>query len=143
MSTRTLAALAVMAIAVTACSSTSPDATDKRAATASASAAFAANTEHVPGTLAEYVGARADVHNTTCDRREGRWTAAGNISNPTTAAAHYRIYVSFLDGDTTVGIAETDLPKVARNRTVEWSTSVTARGDALRCVLRVERSSTS
>ena len=101
--------------------------------------AFVENTSNTPGTLKDFVGARADVSDTTCKTATKGWTASGAVKNPTDQAAQYRIYVSFLDGDTTTGIAQTDLAKVGANKTAKWTATVGAAGTNLRCILRVER----
>ena len=100
--------------------------------------AFVANTQNTPGTLENFVGAHADIRDTKCVSSAKGWTATGTAKNPTTQTMQYRIFVSFLDGDTTVGIAETDVR--ARGRaTTDWTATVGADGKDLRCILRVER----
>ena len=100
--------------------------------------AFVANTQNTPGTLEHFVGAHADVRDTKCVSSAKGWTATVTANNPTTQTMHYRIFVSFLDGDTTVGIAQTDV-RAGGGATVDWTATVGANGEGLRCILRVER----
>ena len=100
---------------------------------------FVANTKNTPGTLADFVGAKADVHDTTCNHDGGSWNANGTVTNPTKSVVRYRIYVSFLSGDTTVGLAEANVAKVGPKQSVKWEQSVKVSSDNLRCILRVER----
>ena len=99
---------------------------------------FVANTQDTPGTLEHFVGAHADVRDTKCVSSAKGWTATGTARNPTTQKMHYRIFVSFLDGDTTVGIAQTDV-RAGGGATADWTATVGADGEGLRCILRVER----
>ena len=144
---RRITAFALMGIlALAACSSSDPRAEPleaKRAASTAASTSttlpFAADTAHTPGTLEGFVGAKADVHDTTCRQHRSTWRAEGKVTNRSEAKVKYRIYVSFLQGDTTVGLTETDFGPVARNATRDWSASIGVKADGLRCILRVER----
>ncbi len=146
----TLIALGVVAvIGVAGCSSdgsakeaaspkTKPTATSNALST-STTQPFVANTKNTPGTLADFVGAKADVHDTSCKQDGGSWNANGTVTNPTNSAVRYRIYVSFLDGDTTVGLAEANVAKVGPKKSAEWQQGVKVASDNLRCILRVER----
>ena len=114
---RTIAFALVGGLALTACGGTSSDAgsaslsakraASKQVATTSSTTPFVDATAHTPGTLAHYEGARSDVHDTTCAADGNAWIAHGKVTNRASSSACYRIYVSFLHGDATVGIAET------------------------------------
>lgn len=95
--------------------------------------------EDAPGSLEGFVGAKDDAHDTTCEPDGDTWITNGQVTNPEQTPVHYRIYVSYLDGDETVGVAQTDLTSVAPDETKEWSTTITSSTVGLRCVLRVER----
>ena len=100
---------------------------------------FVSNSKHTPGTLANFVGAHDDVHDTNCKPDGASWNAGGRVTNPTPNAVKYRIYVSFLKGDTTVGLAEVNVGKVGPQQTEGWQQGVKVSGKDLRCILRVER----
>jgi hypothetical protein len=148
---RTIAFALVGGLALGACgTSTSGGTKSLRTARAARSASsapapphapFVDATTNAPGTLAHSEGARSDVHDTTCVPSGDAWTAAGRVTNPTSSTARYRIYVSFLRGDTTVGVAETASGPVRAGATTGWDTRLKVRADGLRCILRVERSS--
>ena len=129
---------------LTGCSGGDTTAVTKPAAKTSATTAvtkpeFVANTQDTPGTLENFVGAHADVSNTTCTATKVGWVAKGAVKNPTEKAAKYRIYVSILDGDATLGIAQTDVKRVPEGATSEWTAAADTTGENLRCILRVER----
>ena len=113
--------------------------TAKPASSSSTTQPFVANTKNTPGTLKNFVGAHADVHDTSCKQGGASWNAAGKVTNPTKHAARYRIYVSFLNGDTTVGLAQVDVGTVGPKQSQVWHEGVKVSGKDLRCVLRVER----
>ena len=145
---RMIAFALVGGLALTACSS-SDDAktlsaarTSAKATTTSTTAPFAQATAHTPGSLRHFEGARTDVHDTSCVPSRGRWIARGKVTNSTKAAVRYRIYVSFLDGDTTVGITEADVGPVAPAATTDWRATLPVATPGLRCILRVERADT-
>lgn len=101
----------------------------------------AIETDIHPGTAEDdFVGALVDVTELDCTGDGAAWRAQGLVTNPTAAAASYRIYVSFLaeDGDTR-GLVQVDVEDVEAGATEEWGTSMAIDGDDLRCVLRVER----
>ena len=110
-----------------------------KSTTSSSTLPFESNAKHTPGTLSDFVGAKNDVHDVKCERVGASWDAAGKLTNPTTAAVKYRVYVSFMSGDTTVGITEFDSGRVAPKATEPFQSGVKVDGDDLRCVLRVER----
>jgi hypothetical protein len=132
-------------LALTACSSTTDTKTAldaKRASSKSTStttAPFASATTHTPGSLRHFAGGRADVHDTSCVARGRVWKAAGKVTNPAATPVSYRIYVSFLLGDTTVGITEADPRPVASHATASWHATLPVATAGLRCILRVER----
>ena len=111
----------------------------KGGASTSTTQPFVSNSKNTPGTLANFVGAKDDVHDTTCKQDRAGWNAGGVVTNPTAAAVKYRIYVSFLNGDTTVGLAEVNVAKVDAKQTAKWAQTVKVEGRDLRCILRVER----
>ena len=111
----------------------------KREGTTSTTQPFVSNSKNTPGTLANFVGAHQDVHDTTCKASGTGWHASGSVTNPTAKSVKYRIYVSFLNGDTTVGLAEVNVAKVGAKQTERWTQGVKVEGKDLRCILRVER----
>ena len=129
--------------ALTGCSSdrakSSDTAKPKKKTPPPAATPFIANTTNTPGTLEGFVGARTDVRDTACEATDKGWVARGTVENPTKNPAQYRIYVSFLDGDATVAIAEDDLASVAAGSSADWHVASLSPGKDLRCVLRVER----
>ncbi len=144
---RSIAFALVGGLALTACSNTSdaksaPLPAKRTAATKAASSTtvpFVSATTHSPGSLHGLEGGRADVHETSCTSSGGGWKATGKVTNPTSRAVDYRIYVSFLLGDTTVGITEADRGPVASHATATWAAHLATPTPGLRCILRVER----
>jgi len=146
---RTIAFALVGGLALTACSGSSSDAASKslsakraaskQVATTSSTTPFVDGTTRTPGTLTGYDVARSDVHDTTCAADGTAWTAHGKVTNSASSSARYRIYVSFLHGDTTVGISETAAGPVKAGATTDWDAKVKVQADGLRCILRVER----
>lgn len=142
-----VALVGALSISVAACSSDSkgqalkskPAAATTKTSTSSTTLPFESNAKDVPGTLKGFVGAKADVHDTTCSQKGDGWNAAGKVTNPTKNPVKYRIYVSFLSGDTTVGLVEVNTAKVAPKATEAWDQGVKVTGKDLRCILRVER----
>jgi hypothetical protein len=132
-------------LAVTACNDTTDTKTALHAerasskSTSTTTAPFASATTHTPGSLRHFEGGRADVHDTSCVASGRTWKAAGQVTNPTATPVDYRIYVSFLQGDTTVGITEADLGPVASHATAHWRATLPISTAGLRCILRVER----
>ena len=100
---------------------------------------FVSNSKNTPGTLTNFVGAKHDVHDTKCTHDSASWSTDGKVTNPTATTVRYRIYVSFLNGDTTVALAEVNVGKVGTKKTQDWHQGVKVSGKDLRCVLRVER----
>ncbi len=144
---RLTAAFLVGTVALTAaaCSgSESKPLSAKRAASTSKSTSsttlpFASDSQHTPGTLTGFVGAKGDAHDVKCAKHGASWTADGKLTNSSTHAAKYRVYVSFMSGATTVGLTEFDSEKVPAKATEPFRAGVKVAGDDLQCVLRVER----
>ena len=147
MRTSLIALGVVAAIGVAGCSSDSTKSDTKspakvaakREGTTSTTQPFVSNSKNTPGTLANFVGAHQDVHDTKCKQDGAGWNAGGSVTNPTAKAVKYRIYVSFLSGDTTIGLAEVNVAKVGAKQTEKWTQGVKVEGKDLRCILRVER----
>ena len=144
---RVLAVVLVTAISISlaACGSDAQrksTSTTKKAAksTTTSTVPFVSNAKNTPATLRHFVGAKDDVHDTKCAPHNGWWTARGKVTNSSTHRARYRIYVSFLKADTTVGLAQVDVPPMRPHATRVWVTSVKVAQPDLRCILRVERS---
>jgi hypothetical protein len=94
-----------------------------------------------PGTATDgFEGAVADVSDSRCDSIGGKWTATGKVTNPTSAAVNYRIYMSFVDAaGATPGLLEIDVDNVAAGASADWTGSLEIGLDDLKCVPRVER----
>lgn len=145
---RVIAFALVGGLALTACNSTTDTktaplptkrASSKSKSTSTTTAPFASATTHTPGSLRLFEGGRADVHDTSCVASGRSWKAAGKVTNPTETPVDYRIYVSFLQGDKTVGITEADPGPVASHTTAPWRATLPVATAGLRCILRVER----
>jgi hypothetical protein len=111
----------------------------KSKASTSTSLPFESDSQHTPGTLADFVGAKGDAHDVKCARQGAYWNATGKLTNPTQQAVKYRVYISFMSGDTTVGLTEFNSGRVAPKGTDVFHTGVKVQGTDLQCVLRVER----
>lgn len=93
-----------------------------------------------PGTGTGFEGAKADVKLVDCESAGGSWTATGSVTNPTAAAANYRIYVAFIDATSdTRGLVEVDVDALAAGASKDWSGELALAEPDLTCVLRVER----
>lgn len=93
-----------------------------------------------PGSGENLVGALADTEVSTCEAADGQWNVAGTVTNPTDAAASYRIYVSLLtDTGATRALTQVNVDDLAAGAATEWSTKVDLDESKLECVLRVER----
>ena len=87
-----------------------------------------------------YVGARKDVTDLTCKQDGKVWRVSGKVTNPTNAAADYRIFTSLLDkANETRGLLQADVKALAPKEAKPWSSDVELDADDLQCVLRVER----
>lgn len=100
---------------------------------------FESNSKHTPGTLTDFVGAKGDAHDVTCTRHGGTWNADGKLTNSTKQPVEYRVYISFMSGDTTVGLTEFNSDRVAGTATTSFHAKVAVDAADLQCVLRVER----
>jgi hypothetical protein len=97
-------------------------------------------TTHAPGSGEGLVGAVSDTKVTACEQKGDAWSVTGTATNPTDAAADYRIYVSLLDkSNQTRALVEVDLDGVASKATQDWSKDIQVGDKNLTCVLRVER----
>lgn len=114
-------------------------ATPSVTATETASAGEVIDIRDQPGSVAGYVGASADVQLTQCAAQDGGVVVSGTLTNPETQAQSYRIYVSVLDDDATVGLVQVDVPDVAGSASQTWDTQVAVSAGGLSCALRVER----
>lgn len=93
-----------------------------------------------PGSGEGLVGAAGDAVTETCELSDGAWVATGTVTNPTDAAADYRIYVSLLNGSNdTRGLQQVNVDGVEPGGTADWESSIAVADDDLTCVLRVER----
>jgi hypothetical protein len=92
-----------------------------------------------PGTADDFVGARKDATIDTCQVTDGKLAVKGTVTNPADSAQQYRIYVSAIDGDDTVGVAQVDVKDVKSSDSADWETNMPVNTDTVKCVLRVER----
>lgn len=98
------------------------------------------NVKDPQGSVKGYVGAKSDATVDTCKVENGVLQVKGEVTNPTDKDQQYRIYVSAMkDGNTTVGVAQVDVPKVAGGKTTDWATILKLSEPNLTCMLRVER----
>ena len=90
---------------------------------------------------ANYVGAREDVTDLTCEQDGDVWRVAGTVTNPTDGPADYRIFTAFLDEtNETRGLLQTDVDRARAGRGPRLVTGELALdADGLTCGLRVER----
>ena len=88
----------------------------------------------------DYVGARDEVTGITCVQDGDVWRVSGTVTNPTEAAADYRIFIAFLDGtNETRGLLQTDINDVVAGESKDWNGELAIDADDLTCGLRVER----
>ncbi|MGV8886287.1 MAG: hypothetical protein ACOH1T_11970 [Microbacteriaceae bacterium] len=93
-----------------------------------------------PGSGEGLVGAIADNTMGSCERVGDKWTVSGTVANPTDKTAHYRIYVSLLNGaNETRALVQVDVNEVAASKKDDWGVKIPVAEDDLSCVLRVER----
>ena len=150
----TLRAAAVIALALgslTACSG--DDGTEPSDATAGPTAAptteqpeqgptpptMFVEVEVTPGSDLAAEGAIDDSTEPTCDQEDGTWTSAGTVTNPTTEAKSYRVYVTFMRGNQIAAIVQADAEGVEPGASAEWSARFPTAEDGLTCVISVER----
>ena len=91
-----------------------------------------------PGSIDDYVGALEDVELETC-ATGGSLGVAGTVTNPESEAQNYRIFVSAMSADDTVGLVQVNVDDVAGGETAQWDTQMDLNQEDLDCVLRVER----
>lgn len=91
--------------------------------------------------VGEFVGALADVTASTCGADGADWVGSGTVTNPTQAAANYRVWVAFIGADGgTAGLVQVNVDGIAAGAAGDFSAPMPYAGeDALSCVLRVER----
>lgn len=95
--------------------------------------------EHQPAT-GEFVGALADIGDHTCEQTVDGWRVTGTATNPTTANADYRIYISLVSGvGQTRALVEVEVLKVVPDGSGSFDTVIALSDTDVRCVLRVER----
>lgn len=92
-----------------------------------------------PGSVEDYVGAMEDAEVETCDAGGDGLDVAGTVTNPESDTQDYRIFVSAMTADDTVGLVQVDVADVAGGETAEWETQMDLTQENLDCVLRVER----
>jgi hypothetical protein len=126
----TVAAAGIALTALTACSAPSADAKDSSTSSKVTTA---------PGTAKGYVGAAKDVTIEKCDATKSPASFSGTVTNPEKTKQSYRIYVSVLAGDATLGIAQVNVDDVEPKAKKSWNGTADAGAENGRCVLRVER----
>ncbi|MDN4616099.1 hypothetical protein P5G50_16755 [Leifsonia sp. F6_8S_P_1B] len=126
----TVAAAGIALTALTAC--TAPSADAKSGSTSS-------KVTTAPGTAKGYVGAAKDVTIEKCDASKSPASFSGTVTNPEKTKQSYRIYVSVLAGDATLGIAQVNVDDVEPKAKKSWSGTSDSGAENGRCVLRVER----
>jgi hypothetical protein len=138
------AGILILGVALVGCTPESPHASPTHSATESpspkATGGVVTKITTQPGTSSNFVGALADVTVTKCDVGSAPATIEGSVTNPKKTAQSYRIYVSILTPDSTIGVDEVDVNKVAPLAKKSWAGSLDAGAKGARCVLRVERS---
>lgn len=92
-----------------------------------------------PGSVEDYVGAMEDAEVDTCSAGGSGLEVAGTVTNPESDPQDYRIFVSAMTEDDTVGLVQVDVADVAGGDTAEWETQMDLTQEDLDCVLRVER----
>jgi len=92
-----------------------------------------------PGSVPSFVGAIKDVSGQTCTASAEGVTASGTVTNPASAKQDYRIYISVLDSNQTLGVTEVDVNGVEPGASQQWSGVVKVQMKDPKCVLRVER----
>ncbi|MEY2850114.1 MAG: hypothetical protein RI885_2781 [Actinomycetota bacterium] len=132
-------ALLVLLVGCTPVDDAEPSPTPSASASADAEPGITDITD-TPGSGEGYVGALADSTVGTCALADGAWTVAGTVTNPTEAAADYRIYVSLLaaSGETRA-LQQVDVDALAATESTDWTATVPVADEGLSCVLRVER----
>lgn len=138
-------AAALIMTAVAGCTPTAKP-TPKPSASTSATALSPGITDITdpPGTGANLAGALKDTTVTACALKGSSWSVTGTVTNPTDAAADYRIYVSLLNaGGDTRALKQVDVSSLAAAAKADWSADIPVNEKNLSCVLRVERYTTA
>jgi hypothetical protein len=92
-----------------------------------------------PGTADDFVGARKDATIDTCQVTDGKLDIKGTVTNPADSAQQYRIYISAIDGNDTLGVAQVNVKDVKPSDSADWETNMPVDENSVTCVLRVER----
>lgn len=92
-----------------------------------------------PGSLEEFVGAVEDAKPTRCEATTTGWVSEGEVTNSSDSDQNYRLYVSFMNRKDTRGLVQVDLESVPPGESSTWTAEAEIAGDAIDCVLRVER----
>jgi len=131
------AVILAVSVALTACGSSNEIGNDDGAASQADKKVIELTDQ--PGSVEDYTGALEDAELETCSHGAGGLEVAGTVSNPETSAQDYRIYISAMAGDDTVGLVQVDVDNVAGGDTAEWDNLLDLTQEDLECVLRVER----
>jgi hypothetical protein len=96
---------------------------------------------HDSQAVGDFVGALKDVTASTCGASGADWVGSGTITNPTKAAANYRVWVAFIGADGgTVGLVQVNVDGVKAGASGDFSAPMPYAADGtLSCILRVER----
>lgn len=152
--TRSVAALALVVplavlVGVTGCTSpvastgthATADPTGPAKGTSTAHDGTVTQITHMPGTSTGYVGALKDVAFGSCAADTAPTRFEGTVTNPTSTAQSYRIYVSIMSGGSTLGVREIDVADLGGHSARKWEGTLPAGKAGATCVLRVERHS--
>lgn len=135
---RTGAVLVILLVLLTACSGSKSKSASK-STTSTTKPAAVTKVSDAPRT-SNYIGARKDVTDLTCNQDGKLWKVGGKVTNPTKAPADYRIFTSFLDqANATRGLLQTDVKGLAPGESRSWSGELELAASGLHCGLRVER----
>jgi hypothetical protein len=134
----------LVAGAMAGCTPTTAKPTPKPSASATALTPGVTDVTNAPGTGENLTGALKDTTVTACSQKGSSWTVSGTATNPTDAAADYRIYVSLLNATSdTRALKEVDVSALAAGAKTDWTTDIAVPDKNLTCVLRVERYATA
>lgn len=142
MKKRTLSWVLIPLLGLGMAACTSSNDTDDAQPVPSASASLSADPVDVsdtPGSVKGYEGAAEDAEQSRCEADGSDWVSAGTVTNPTDAEQTYRVYVSFMAGQETEGLAQADDLTVKAGESADWEVRAGVSGDDIQCVLRVER----
>ena len=96
-----------------------------------------------PGSAEGYVGALADVTLAHCLAAQAPAVFVGTVTNPAETEQSYRIYVSVVTGDRTIGLGQVDVERVGPGVERAWYGSLEVGAADAQCALRVERTPAS